>query len=360
LTVSGSAVALFVFCFVAAVHEGMDNLLRHTSAARSLITFQANKFCPATSHLPQDYAREIAALDGVRQVVPVQVFTNNCRASLDVVVFHGMPPAKLREVRGIQFVSGSWPEFSLHQDSALLGRAVADRRGVRAGEKFSIGGLTVHVAGIFRGQDPSEENYVYTHLDFLQRREGRNLTGTVTQFEILLDAGVDAAAKCEEIDAKFRHGAVQTNTRPKGVFQHSSLGDLAPLIGMTRYLGFACLGLVFALVSTTTLMSVQDRRKEHAVLQTIGFSGTQVFCMIVAESTLLGLAGGLLGVVLAVVALAFGNLSVGAEAVTLAFTPSLHLVLVGTAVSLVTGVVAGIAPAAYAIRVEIVPALRQP
>jgi putative ABC transport system permease protein len=82
--------------------------------------------------------------------------------------------------------------------------------------------------------------------------------------------------------------------------------------------------------------------------------------MIVAESTLLGLAGGLLGVVLAVVALAFGNLSVGAEAVTIAFTPSLHLVLVGTAVSLVTGVVAGIAPAAYAVRVEIVPALRQP
>ncbi len=358
LTVSGSAVALFVFCFVAAVHEGMNDLLRNTAATRSLITFQANKFCPATSHLPQDYERKIAALDGVRHVVPVQVFTNNCRASLDVIVFHGMPPAKLRDVREVHLMEGSWSEFQLHQDAALLGRAVAERRGVRVGDKFSIGGLTVQVAGIFRSKDHSEENYVYTHLDFLQRGKGRNQVGTVTQIEILLDADADATAKCEEIDTLFLHASVPTNTRPKGVFQSNSLGDLAPLVDMTRYLGLACLGLVFALVATTTLMSVQDRRKEHAVLRTIGFTGLRVFCLIIMESVLLSLAGGLLGVALAVLSLEFGNLSVGAEAVTIAFTPSFRLVLIGAAVSVSTGVIAGIAPAMYAVRVEIVPALR--
>ena len=35
----------------------------------------------------------IAEIPGVADVAPIQVFTNNCRASLDVVVFHGMPPA---------------------------------------------------------------------------------------------------------------------------------------------------------------------------------------------------------------------------------------------------------------------------
>ena len=358
LTVSGSAVALFVFCFVAAVHEGMDGLLRRTAATRSLITFQANKFCPATSHLPQDYERAIAALDGVRHVVPVQVFTNNCRASLDVVVFYGMPPAKLRDVRDFRLTDGDWSEFQQHQDAAVMGRAVASRRGVCTGDKFSIGELGVHVAGVFHSDDPSEENCVYAHLEFLQRGKGRNLVGTVTQFEIVLDADVDATAKCEEIDALFLSGSVLTNTRPKGVFQSNSLGDLAQLIGMTRYLGFSCLGLVFALVATTTLMSVQDRRKEHAVLRTLGFTGTQVFCLVVVESTLLSLAGGLLGVAFAMLSLEFGNLSVGAEAVTIAFTPSIRLVLVGTAVSVVIGIVAGIAPAGYAARTEIVPALR--
>lgn len=92
LTVSGSAVALFVFCFVGSVQEGMNDLQDRQSGKRSLITFQANKFCPATSHLPQDYESEIEKMNGVREVIPVQVFTNNCRASLDVVVFYGVPP----------------------------------------------------------------------------------------------------------------------------------------------------------------------------------------------------------------------------------------------------------------------------
>ena len=113
LTVSGSAVALFVFCFVGSVQEGMNDLQRRQEGegfARSL--FQANKFCPATSHLPQDYDQQIAKLDGVKEVFPVQVFTNNCRASLDVVVFYGVPPKKLRRVaRDFELASGDWSEF---------------------------------------------------------------------------------------------------------------------------------------------------------------------------------------------------------------------------------------------------------
>ncbi len=59
LTVSGSAVALFVFCFVGSVQQGMNDLQHRQEAKQSLIMFQANKFCPATSHLPQDYESKI-------------------------------------------------------------------------------------------------------------------------------------------------------------------------------------------------------------------------------------------------------------------------------------------------------------
>jgi putative ABC transport system permease protein len=83
LTVSGTAVALFVFSFVGAVQEGMNALAGRQEAKQSLVVFQANKFCPATSHLPQDYEAKIKRIEGVREVVPIQVFTNNCRASLD-------------------------------------------------------------------------------------------------------------------------------------------------------------------------------------------------------------------------------------------------------------------------------------
>jgi putative ABC transport system permease protein len=360
LTVSGSAVALFVFCFVGAVQEGMNDLHRRQEAKGSLITFQANKFCPATSHLPQDYDQQIARLEGVREVVPIQVFTNNCRASLDVVVFYGLPPQKLRKARDFELTAGNWSEFEQHQGAAVVGRAVANRRGLKVGEKFSIGKLSVNVAAIYKSDDPAEENYIYSHLEFLQRSKGMNLVGTVTQMEILLDEGVDPVAKCNEIDDKFRGGPVETDTRPKGVFQAKSLGDLTQLIGMAHYLGYACVALVLSLVATTTVMSVQDRIKEHAVLQTIGFSGPRVFQLVMAESILLSLAGGIIGIGAAMLTLKLSSMSVGAEAVTIAFTPSIRLALTGIVVSAIAGILAGIAPAIHAARTEIVPALKQP
>ena len=359
LTVSGSAVSLFVFCFIEAVQEGMNDLTQRHEALGSLIVFQANKFCPATSHLPQDYDRQIARLAGVREVIPIEVFTNNCRASLDVVVFYGVPPEKLRAARDFELTSGSWTEFEQHQDAAVLGRAVASRKGKEFGDKFSIGDLHVNVAGIYESDDPAEENYIYSHLDFLQRRKGMNRVGTVTQLEILLDEGVDPVAKCEEIDNRFRGGPVETNTRPKSVFQARSLGDLTQLISMARYLGCACVGLVLALVATTTIMSVEDRVNEHAVLLTIGFSGPRVFRLIMTESIVLSIAGGIIGVGAAMLLLRCTHLSVGAEAVTVAFTPSFRLAVIGLLVSAVAGTLAGIAPAIRAACTEIVPALRQ-
>ena len=246
LTVSGAAVALFVFCFVGAVQQGMNNLEGRESAKQSLVMFQANKFCPFTSHLPQDYEAKIKKVSGVREVVPIQVFTNNCRASLDVIVFYGVPPQKLQSARDFRLVSGNWPDFEQHQDAAVVGRAVASRRNLKAGDKFSIGDLTIQVAGVFTSHDAAEENYIYTHLDFLQRGKSRDQVGTVTQHEILLDPNVDVTAKSKQIDELFRGGPVLTDTRSKGVFQAKSLGDLAQLISLAHYLGYACVGLVLA------------------------------------------------------------------------------------------------------------------
>jgi putative ABC transport system permease protein len=358
LTVSGSAVALFVFCFVVSVQQGMNDLQNRQEAKQSLVIFQANKFCPATSHLPQDYEAKIVKLSGVREVIPIQVFTNNCRASLDVIVFYGLPSKKLRVARDFELVSGDWNEFEQNQDAAVVGRAVASRRGLKMGDKFSIGDLTVQVAGVFKSNDPAEENYIYSHLEFLQRGKKDDLVGTVTQHEVLLQPGVDATTTAALVDDLFRGGPVETDTRPKGVFQADSLGDLTQLIGLAHYLGLACVGLVLALVSTTTVMSVQDRIKEHAVLQTLGFTGARVFQLVVSESVLLSIAGGILGVGAATIVLAMSHLSVGAEAVTIAFQPSWTLAISGIAVSVIVGILAGLAPGWHAARAEIVTALR--
>ena len=359
LTVSGSAVALFVFCFVGSVQEGLNHLQEQKEASRSLIVFQANKFCPATSKMQQDYDRKISKIDGVRQVVPIKVFTNNCRASLDIVVFYGVPAQQLRQARDFTLTAGNWEEFEKHQDAAMVGERVATRRGIEVGDRFSIGQHTVTIAGIYQCPNSAEENYIYTHLEFLQRGE-MNTVGTVTQFEVLLEQDADPLAVSRNIDETLKGESVATDTRAKGAFQLKSLGDLTELISLSHYLGIACVGLVLILVATTTLMAVQDRILEHAVLQTIGFTPRRIFSVVLTESVLVSLLGGSIGVAAAMLGLLTSGLAVGAEAVTIAFTPTWSLAANGILVAILTGLLAGLPPAWQASRSEIVPALRAP
>ncbi|MHB8861913.1 MAG: ABC transporter permease [Pirellulaceae bacterium] len=359
LTVSGSAVALFVFCMVGAVQKGLESLTRQSQADRTLVVFQENRFCPASSRLPEDYARTVAKMPGVTDVVPIKVLTNNCRASLDVVVFNGLPAAQLRAARQLELLAGNWGDFESRTDGAVAGQAVAQRRNLKAGQKFTMGEVTVSIAGVFKSAVPAEDNFIYTHLDFLQRARGRNTVGTVTQLEVQLAESADPDATAAAIDVQFRSGPVATTTKSKGVFQRETLSDLAELIGFAHWLGYACLGLVLSLVATTTVMAVQDRIKEHAVLQTLGVRPLRVFRLVLAESLLQTLAGGLLGVGLGMLLLGWSGFSVGAEGVTIVFQPSADLAVGGLVVSVVVGVAAGLVPGWQAARTEIVTALRQ-
>ena len=359
LTVSGAAVAIFVFCFVGAVQDGLKRLTDNPESQRRLIVYQINRFCPFTSRMPEDYHRTMAKLNGVQDVLPILVYMNNCRASLDLVVFHGVPPAKLKAFRDIKVIAGAWDDFEQHRDGALVGQALARRRGLSVGQRFSVGDVTVTVAAIYTAASSSEENFLYTHLEFLQRTRGLNMLGTVTQFEVRLGEESDPDAACQEIDAKFRGGPIQTDTRPKGIFEASAVGDLAELIGFASHLGFACVGLVLVLVATTTVMAVQDRVREHALLQTLGFSGPLLFRLILTESLIVSLTGGVVGIGLAMAALGWSGLTVGTEGVSIAFVPSASLALTALGITAVVGAIAGLFPAWQAARAEIVTSLRQ-
>jgi putative ABC transport system permease protein len=358
LTVSGTAVALFVFAFVGAIQEGMNRLANDQQADRSLVVFQANRFCPSTSKLQDGYADRIRKIEGVKDAVPIKVYMNNCRASLDVVVFNGMPPEKLRSFRDLTLLQGDWATFEKQRDAALVGQSVFERRKLHLGQKFSIGSLTVTVAGVFRSSAPGEDGMIFTHLEFLQRTKGLNSVGTCTQVEVALAPGVDPKAVAGAIDDLYRGGPVATDTRTRGVFQAKAVGDLVELVGFTQLLGFACVGLVLALVSTTTIMGVQDRIKEHAVLQTLGCTSLRIFRLVLAESSLVSLIGGLLGVAAALLTLQATQLSLGTEGILISFLPSTRLAVTGAVVSVGVGVFAGLIPAWQAGRADIVTALR--
>lgn len=358
LTISGAAIAIFAFCMVEAVQQGLKRLTSDEDAKRTLIVFQENRFCPTSSRLPEDYARTIAKLPGVSSVMPVQVWTNNCRASLDIVVFNGAPPDQLRTARELKLLSGTWEQFAAKRDGAIIGQSVANRRGLKTGSQFTIGEISVNVVGVFSSPIPSEENLIFTSLAFLQLSRGMEAAGLVTQHEVFLDRGADPGIVASSIDAMLKSGPVATTTRAKGAFQTSTLSDLVDLIGFAHWLGYASVGLILSLVATTMFMSVHDRMKEHAVLQVLGMRPWRVFRIVLAESVILCLIGGCIGTLVCLLLLNWGGLAIGAEGVTIAFRPSGSIAISSMVLSIGIGFVAGIVPAMQTARVEIVAILR--
>ena len=86
---------------------------------------------------------------------------------------------------------------------------------------------------IFRSDDPAEENYIYSHLDFLQRGKGMHLRRHRDAIGGLAERGRSIRSpRGRRLMICFKAGPVETDTRPKGVFQAKSLGDLTQLIGM--------------------------------------------------------------------------------------------------------------------------------
>jgi len=104
-------------------------------------------------------------------------------------------------------------------------------------------------------------------------------------------------------------------------------------------------------------MNARERLGEYAALKTMGFKPRHLAGLILGESLILSLVGGLLGL-----ALSFPAVKIFPPEVTQYF-PGLNVTrttaMLGLAVSLAVGVLAGLIPAWQAARVQIAAALRK-
>jgi putative ABC transport system permease protein len=360
LTVAGVAVAMFLFIVVQTLQRGVHEATAVTASDTTLVVYRENRFCPATSRLPEFYVSRIRKVPGVREVTPIKIVVNNCGASLDVVTFRGIPSEEIGALAARwEVVEGSVEEWGRRSDAAVLGERLAQRRSLKVGQSFDAAGVTVTVAGIMRSSEAQDQNVAYVHLDFLQRSAGaKGGVGTVTQFDVRVADPARLEEVAKAIDAEFRSEAEPTQTRPEKAFVAQAGSDMVEIVGFTRYLGWGCLAAVLALVTNAIVLSVQDRIKEHAVLQTLGFRSALIAKLIVAEGVFVGLVGGVLGMVGAFVLVHYGNFTLSNEGLSVNISGDWRVAMSGLVISAGVGVVAGLVPAWRAGRREIAHCFR--
>ena len=360
LTVAGVAVAMFLFCGVQAMQTGAAQVTQATAADTTLVVYRKDRYCPFTSRMPQSYAERIRRVPGVAQVVPIKITVSNCRASLDVVTYRGVPAEAFAGsfLPSIRVVAGSYEEWQRRSDAALVSEAVARRRGLQVGDTFDTAGIMVYVAGIFRSDEPQHQNVAYTHLDFLQYASGSRAGGIVTQFDVRVADPQQLDAVARAVDAEFIADQDPTQTFSEKAFMARIATDVLEIIGFTRWLGWGALAAVLALVGNAIMLAVQDRVREHAVLQTLGFRDHLIARLIVGEGMVLGLIGGVVGSATALGVLRWGQFHMTVDGQSIPIASGWEVFALGLGVSVTLGIVAGLVPAWQAARRPIVECFR--
>lgn len=359
LTAGGIAIAMFLFTAVQAMQHGVRIATQATANDTTLVVYRKDRFCPATSQLPQDYQSKIARVPGVRTIMPMKVVVTNCRTSLDVVTFRGVPKDVFLADRkdGLTVVSGSLDDWKRRTDAALIGETLAARRGLVPGMTFDAAGITTYVAAVISSDNLQDQNVAYTALEFVQLA-GRDQLGIVTQFSVKVDDASQLDAVAESIDETFRTAQEPTATFSEKAFVGRIADDIIELVGFARWLGLGCLVAVLTLIANAIVLSVQSRIAEHAVLQTLGFSSRLVALLIVAEGVVLALVGGGAGAIAAVAIVHSGSFALSVEGQSIPIVAGPALLLTGLAVCGGLGVLAGLVPAWQASRREIAACFR--
>jgi putative ABC transport system permease protein len=359
LTISGIGIAMFLFTVVQAMQQGVTAATQASASDTSLIVYRKDRFCPATSQLPQDYQSKIERLDGVVSAIPVKVVVSNCRTSLDVVTFRGVPKDEFIADKGdkMRVVSGSLADWKRRTDASLIGQTLANRRGLKPGMTFDAAGITSYVAGVIASDNPQDENVAYTSLEFVQLA-GRDQLGIVTQFQVKVSEPSQLEPIAKEIDELFRTAQEPTSTYTEKSFVGKIADDVIELVRFASWLGIGCLVAILALVGNAIVLSVQSRIQEHGVLQTLGFSGRAIMLLIILEGVLLSIIGGGFGAVTAIVIAEFGSFALSVEGQSIPITASPRLLVTGLAICGSIGVLAGLVPAMQASRREIASCFR--
>jgi putative ABC transport system permease protein len=272
---------------------------------------------------------------------------------------------------------GMYPEFVVPEDQrqawlrnrtgALVGRKTAERFGWKVGDRIPLqatvwsrkDGSSVwdfELVGIYDGaEEGTDTTNFFFHYDFFDeaRAFGEGLVGW---YLVRVATPAEADQVATRVDQVFANSSAETKAETEGAFLRGwarQVGDITTIMAAILSAVFFTILLV---AGNTMAQSVRERAEELGVLKALGFTHAQVLGLVLAESCLLALVGGALGLGVASLLIAQGDPTGGT--LPMFYFPRSDL-LRGFGYALALGVVAGWLPAMQAMRLRIADALRR-
>jgi putative ABC transport system permease protein len=316
--------------------------------------------------MPEAYREKIKRIPGVREVMAQQWFGGVYKDNRPENLFarFAIEPDKIFTIRGeMKLPEEQKAAFQRERTACLIGRQLSDKINAHLGDRITLQGdifpvtLEFTVRAIF---DTEENNEVlYFDRKYLDESIRGALKGNVGMFTILADSADSVPKIARAVDDEFRNSTTPTKTESERAFQ---LGFINSLGNVKAFLLSICAAVTFTvlLVSGNTMaMSVRERVREVGVLKTLGFTREAILGMILGESVVLALIGGVFGLAIAAGLCGLFRKAPGfiGQIKTLSIHPPVALACLGVAVTI--GLFSSLVPAWNASRTPIVEALRR-
>jgi putative ABC transport system permease protein len=250
----------------------------------------------------------------------------------------------------------------------VVGRKTAEQFGWRVGDRIPIQGTIFRKAdggmmwefdlvGIYEGSKQGvDETLFFVRFDYFNEAHDVEPKDTVGWLVVQVDDPADSAGVAERIDAQFANSAFETETMAEKAFVQGFANQIGNIGAILRWVLTAVFFTILLVAGNTMAQSVRERTSEIAVLKTLGFTAPTVLLLVLAESLLLSVGAGALGLALGWLAVSSGDPTDGYLPVFLVPARDLGL---GLALAVALGLATGVLPAIQATRLRIVDALRR-
>ncbi len=358
LTVLSIAVSLFIFSALVSIPTVANQILSDTASSTRIAAH--NKAGLAYS-IPVAYKQRIVVIPHVEAAMAQGWFGGVYHEVYDQF------PNFAVDQEEIEKVYSDWgltPEaieqFKKIRTACLVGGETMKRFHLHVGQQIQLKGsvynfnVTLQIVGVLGGKSPP--TFLLFRRDYLDEAAGR--PGFVSMIWVKVDKPENVPQVIAAIDEGFANSSAETISESESAFIGNFMQTYRTFFRMAEILGFIVVLTIGLVAANTAAMSIRERRGEIAVMRSIGFTSRTILSLLLSESLVIGLLGGLLGCGSAFIVLKLFSVGTGATG-PMSSIRMPPLVLAETLIaSALIGVFSALAPAMSAARRNIVDALR--
>lgn len=368
LTLLSIFVAFLLFGFLCALKEAFLAGVSIAGADRLIVRHKVSFIQP----LPQSYEAKIEAIPGVDAVAALTWFGGIYKDPKNFIATFPVDPDKYLDIYTEIVVTPEVREkWKTTRNGAIVGKTTFDRfaktDGWKIGDRIPftspIWGQPAgqsqwefEIVGTYTaGKKGADDTSVIFRYDYFEeaRQERKGLVGW---YGVRVKDASQAADVAKRIDEQFANSPRETKAEPEGAFAAgfaSQVGDIGKIVaGVVSAVFFT----ILIVAGNTMSQSVRERTEEIGVLKAMGYPNGLVLTLVLIESSMLALIGGLAGLGLAWLVTLGG--SPMPQMLPIFVIPHRDLAA-GVIYALALGLIAGVIPAIYAMRLQIAVALRK-